>query len=147
MSQSDLETQKHWIHPKKRARIPEGSIQEVSGPGKYPSMAAHIIAYATAGFQALEVEKPRVPWPTGLPVPAAIRQYNRHMGGSDLNAQLRASYSNDRRSKRWPIALFHFIIDASIINSMVVYRLSARERQKITYEKFIEEVALELVNN
>ena len=30
---------------------------------------------------------------------------------------------------------------------MVVYRLSARERQKITHEKFIEEVALELVNN
>ena len=61
VSQSDLETQKHWIHPKKRAGIPEGSIQEVPGPGKHPSMAAHTIAYATAGFQASEVEKPRVP--------------------------------------------------------------------------------------
>ena len=69
------------------------------------------------------------------------------MGGSDLNTQLRALYSNDRRSKRWLFALFYFIIDASIINATVIYRLSAKERQKTTYEKFIKEVTLELVNH
>ena len=87
-STQDLD-EKHYINPYKRHGIPETFLQPIV------SYFSFILAHSSFLLnQAIQ-------WPLGLPIPAPIREYNLHMGGSDGNAQQRAVYSYERRTDRY----------------------------------------------
>lgn len=53
--------------------------------------------------------------------PKAIADYTRSMGGVDKFNHLKSSYSSSRRSKKWWHRLFYFLLDASLVNSYILY--------------------------
>ena len=59
----------------------------------------------------------------GLPFPTAVQLYNKHMGGSDGNAQARAYYGPETRCFHnwWP--LLKFLLDVSIYNAYTLWKL------------------------
>ena len=65
----------HYINPHKRYGIPETSLQPIVP--YFPPTLAHSIPLLNQ-----EVQRP-----LGLPIPAPIKEYNLHMGGSDGIAQ------------------------------------------------------------
>ena len=60
-------------------------------------------------------------------MPAPIFTYNQYMGGVDLNDQLRSYYPSGRSGTKWWRYLFWFIFDVSIINALILERLSPTE--------------------
>lgn len=46
----------------------------------------------------------------------AVKEYTKRMGGVDRFDQVKSSYSVGRRSKRWWVRIFYFLLDASITN-------------------------------
>lgn len=52
-----------------------------------------------------------------LPIPLPIREYNKHMGGSDANSQCRSYYSADTRSFRYWWSLFKLLLDGAVLNA------------------------------
>ena len=91
----------YYLHPLKRHGIPEDSAQQIIP--YYLSIYAHTTLMLDQSFS----------WPLGLPIPAPIRDYNLHMGGSDGSAQQRAVYSYECRSDRYWWPLFIFLLDAA----------------------------------
>ncbi|KAJ4456540.1 putative PiggyBac transposable element-derived protein 5 [Paratrimastix pyriformis] len=57
-----------------------------------------------------------------VPCPSAVHSYRCHMGGVDLFDQFRASHEVCRRSSRWYLHLFFFMVNCSAINA---WRLAA----------------------
>ena len=82
----------------------------------------------------------------GLAFPIAVRQYNKHMGGSDGNAQGRAYYSPGTRSFRYWWPLFKFLLDASILNAYILWQLQFSE-SKLSHVDFQHQVATSLCQN
>lgn len=60
---------------------------------------------------------------TKLPLacPAAIKEYTKRMGGVDTFDQIKSTYSVGRRSKRWWLRIFYFVLDLSITNAFLIY--------------------------
>ena len=129
----------YYLHPLKRHGIPEDSVQPIIPIPYYPSMYAHIIL--------LPDQTPS--WPLGLPIPAPVREYNLHMGGSDGNAQQGAVYSYQRRSDRYWWPLFIFLLDAAALNAYKLYLIDdfRTEGKKITRTDFAHHLALSLMKN
>ena len=127
----------HYINPHKRYGIPETSLQPIVS--YFPSTLAHSIPLLNQ-----EVQRP-----LGLPIPAPIKEYNLHMGGSDGNAQQRAIYSYNRRTDRYWWPLFIFILDAAGLNAYKLYSLNSfdSEEIKFTRSEFLRRIALELISN
>jgi len=59
-----------------------------------------------------------------IPQPAAIRQYNAHMGGTDRMDQNVGSYRITIRSKKWWWPLFIHMVDVSLQNAFYLYKRS-----------------------
>ncbi|XP_013869731.1 uncharacterized protein LOC106521631, partial [Austrofundulus limnaeus] len=79
--------------------------------------------------------------------PLALRRYNATKGGVDNLDKVTAAYSVRRRTLRWPMALFHNILDVSAYNAFVVWRElrpdwlpGKRDRRR----RFMEQLGLEL---
>jgi len=53
--------------------------------------------------------------------PPIVLEYNRSMGAVDLNDQRRATYGIGRKSQRWWMPLFYYLIEICIINSYILY--------------------------
>jgi hypothetical protein len=53
--------------------------------------------------------------------PPAIIQYTKRMGGVDRLDHLRGSYSVSRRSRRWWLRIFYFILNCSIVNAHILH--------------------------
>lgn len=53
--------------------------------------------------------------------PLPILQYTARMGGVDRFDQQRGWYSVSRRSRKWWMRLFFFLIDAALVNSYILY--------------------------
>ncbi|SLM35791.1 PiggyBac transposable element-derived protein [Lasallia pustulata] len=121
------------LSTKKRHGIPaEASTIKVKNLPFYtlPSVYAHTQPY---------IER-------GLPFPTAIRHYNKHMGGSDGNAQGRAYYSPETRSFRYWWPLFKFLIDASILNAYILWKLQY-PASKLSHVEFQHQIALALLRS
>ena len=56
-----------------------------------------------------------------VPRPSAVKQYTRRMGGVDRFDQQRGSYSVSRRSRRWWIRIFYFLVDTAIVNAHILH--------------------------
>lgn len=57
-----------------------------------------------------------------IPFKAILLRYNKHMGASDINAQVRSYYSKaaHRHNRNW-IAIFAFLLDACVVNAYYCY--------------------------
>ncbi|XP_049906487.1 piggyBac transposable element-derived protein 4-like [Epinephelus moara] len=53
--------------------------------------------------------------------PQMVVDYNRWKKGVDVLNQLVATYSCRQRTRRWPMALFHHIIDVSAVNASILW--------------------------
>lgn len=61
-----------------------------------------------------------------LPIPVAIDDYNRFMGGVDIADQLRAGFSTQQRGVKPWRPLFYWLLDSTIINA---FTLSEHQRK------------------
>jgi hypothetical protein len=52
-----------------------------------------------------------------LPIPRAINDYNRYMGGVDIADQLQAGFSTQQRGVKPWRPLFYWLLDTTIINA------------------------------
>jgi hypothetical protein len=52
--------------------------------------------------------------------PASVKRYNQFMGGVDMADARRKSYSCSRKSRRWWLRLFYFLVDVSVVNSYIL---------------------------
>ena len=82
----------------------------------------------------------------GLSFPTAVRQYNKHMGGSDSNAQGRAYYSPGTRNVRYWWPLLKLLLDASVLNAYILWQLQFPD-SNLSHKAFQHQVATSLVMN
>ena len=67
------------------------------------------------------------------------------MGGVDMADQLRKYYSCRRRSRKWWLPLFYFMVDISVVNSYILHR-DTPHATKLTIKEFILDLAGELMS-
>uniref|UniRef100_A0A3Q2ZSM9 PiggyBac transposable element-derived protein domain-containing protein n=1 Tax=Kryptolebias marmoratus TaxID=37003 RepID=A0A3Q2ZSM9_KRYMA len=81
-----------------------------------------------------------------VPVPPAVKDYNRFMGGVDLSDQLIGSYTSWRKCKKWYKTVVHHFIDIAVTNSYLIHKeLCAQlEQQALTHQAFQEQLTIEL---
>lgn len=79
-----------------------------------------------------------------LPCPLVVKEYTNRMGGVDRFDQVRNTYSVGRRSKRWWLRVFYFLLDVSITNACMLYSQTSRSA-KLTHLEFRVAVARGLI--
>ena len=52
--------------------------------------------------------------------PRLVKLYNQFMGGVDMADARRKNYTCSRRSRRWWLRLFYFLVDVSVVNSYIL---------------------------
>jgi len=57
-----------------------------------------------------------------LPIPRAIDDYNRFMGGVDIADQLQAGFSTQQHGVKPWCPLFYWLLDSAIINAYIIYK-------------------------
>ncbi|XP_028672760.1 piggyBac transposable element-derived protein 4-like [Erpetoichthys calabaricus] len=80
--------------------------------------------------------------------PVMILDYNRNKGGVDNLDKVTAMYSCQRKTARWPLALFFKIIDISTFNAFVIWselNPSWKPSKRNWRRLFLEELGKELV--
>lgn len=75
--------------------------------------------------------------------PLFVQLYNKYMGGVDMSDQLRKAYR--RRSRKWWLPLFYFMVDISVVNSYILH-CDTPHASKLTIKEFIQELATELMS-
>jgi hypothetical protein len=60
-------------------------------------------------------------------VPGAIADYSKYMSGVDKNDRLRSEYTTRRECKRWYMPLFYFALDATISQTVILFRMQSRD--------------------
>ena len=81
-----------------------------------------------------------------VPCPESIKLYNAYMGGVDLFDFRRKTYSCSRKSKKWWLRLFYFLVDMAVTNAYIVYRESPNS-EKLTQKDFVLQVADRLISS
>lgn len=82
-----------------------------------------------------------------VPSPTCFAKYNKNMGGVDLADQRRKYFTSARKSYKWWMYLFSFLLDTSLNNSYIIYLTSNYPCQKKTFQlydfklKIIEELS------
>lgn len=88
--------------------------------------------------------------------PDIIQYYNSTMGGCDTLDQMVSIYSCRRATARWPMRMFHYMIDAMMINTFVVIHVmrenvgsdEMKDRygvERCHHRKFLEDIAMSLM--
>lgn len=84
-----------------------------------------------------------------IPCPKSIADYNRYMGGVDLFDQYHANYSISWKSRRWWIKIFYYLVDATIVNSYILYKETLKNKnasaKPLSALQFRSELANELI--
>lgn len=83
--------------------------------------------------------------------PFIVQEYNKHMGGVDLMDSFLGRNHIILRSKKWYQHFFFHLFDLAVINSWILYRKNAQERNEpknnlLTMGQFKNELAFVLCN-
>ena len=81
--------------------------------------------------------------------PVVICDYNKHMGGVDVSDQYISSYSFIRKSKKWWRKMFFWLLEVAVVNSFILYNLSAvaNQKPKLSHKKYRLELMKALVGD
>ena len=77
--------------------------------------------------------------------PLAVAQYTKRMGGVDQFDQFRSHYILGRRSNKWWMRLFYFLVESASINAFILYK-AVHKGKKISQQKFRERLAYGLLD-
>jgi len=79
--------------------------------------------------------------------PVVICDYNKHVGGVDVSDQYISSYSFIRKSKKWWRKMFFWLLEVAVVNSFILYNLSAvaNQKPKLSHKKYRLELMKALV--
>ena len=75
------------------------------------------------------------------PCPKLIKEYNAHMGGTDVMDQAISAYRIAVRNRKWYWPLWTFTIHVSLYNSWLLHRKLINTTTKMTFLSFIREIA------
>uniref|UniRef100_A0A8C4IJE8 PiggyBac transposable element-derived protein domain-containing protein n=1 Tax=Dicentrarchus labrax TaxID=13489 RepID=A0A8C4IJE8_DICLA len=83
-----------------------------------------------------------------IPVPDAIRDYNRYMGGVDLSDAMIQYYSVRGKTMRWYKTFFYHFVDIAVVNSYILFKLLAigRGETPMSHKRFREVLMKEMVD-
>jgi len=76
--------------------------------------------------------------------PEVVLHYNKTIGASDTFDQLCHEYTVSRKTRTWPVRIFHGMLDQAAVNSFVLYTLNANN-QIITRDRFLLELSMALI--
>uniref|UniRef100_UPI00358F5BBC piggyBac transposable element-derived protein 4-like isoform X1 n=1 Tax=Myxine glutinosa TaxID=7769 RepID=UPI00358F5BBC len=80
--------------------------------------------------------------------PEIIQYYNRTKAGVDTMDQMVRTYSCKRKSRRWPVVLWHNVMDVACLNAYILFTLQhPHYLPNVTHKRrlFMKELVLELV--
>ncbi|KAF7214334.1 piggyBac transposable element-derived protein 4 [Nothobranchius furzeri] len=81
-----------------------------------------------------------------IPVPPAVKEYNRYMGGVDLSDALLGYFKVQHRTQTWYKTFFYLFMDVAIINAFILHKELARSRGDVPLNQkaFRETLVVEL---
>lgn len=62
--------------------------------------------------------------------------YKKHMGGVDLMDAMLARYRNDVRNKRGCSRIFYYLLNVTVVNAWILWRLDKVRKEHIVNLKF-----------
>lgn len=79
--------------------------------------------------------------------PEVIEFYNKTKGGVDTFDQMCAHYGCGRKNKRWPLCVFYGMINADVINSLIIHNENAMKRGENQMQRrpYMQALALALI--
>lgn len=82
-----------------------------------------------------------------IPIPVAIQDYNKCMGGVDQQDQHVSMYNRHHRTRKWPKTFFCWVVRTATFNAYVAAKQIAKEDSVLTknFKNFKSTLAMELL--
>lgn len=79
--------------------------------------------------------------------PEIVEYYNKTKNGVDTFDQMCAQYSCNRKTERWSLWLFYSILNAAVINYLIIYKDNMDCDGKPTHKRkdYMEKLAMQLI--